>query len=270
MQVEQGLKIAAAALRNVALGGNLLSLSLLTRPRRLVVYANQCVFLYRKFRVRQEIPLKNVFEVLCSTENATITLTDLTSTTWFDIIPSAGIDLMSLCLICQILKPAVVFEIGTLLGHSAHHFAMNTPPDATIYTLDLPPGTSSGLKYKTTAVDDQRIREHVAEDNAPGIAVRNDVESKIRFLYGDSATFDYAPFQGKVDFFFIDGAHAYEYVRSDTLNALTCCHPGSVIAWHDYGRSGVNGVTRWLNSLRRAGYDVYNVPGGSLAFMRVP
>lgn len=66
--------------------------------------------------------------------------------------------------------------------------------------------------------------------------------SKITCLFGDSATFNFSSFYEKVDFFFIDGAHSYEYVRSDTLNALKCCHQGSVIAWHDFGRVGVGGV----------------------------
>jgi hypothetical protein len=70
-----------------------------------------------------------------------------------------------------------------------------------------------------------------------------------------------------VDFFFIDGAHSYKYVRSDTLNALKCCHPGSVVAWHDFGRMGVNGVTKWLLELSREGHDIYAIHGGSLAFM---
>ena len=51
----------------------------------------------------------------------------------------------------------------------------------------------------------------------------------------------------------------------DRLNALSCCHGGSVIAWHDYGRSGVNGVSRWVDELSRD-YEIYSVSGGSLAF----
>lgn len=68
---------------------------------------------------------------------------------------------------------------------------------------------------------------------------------KIRLLQGDSATFDYSAFESKIDLFFIDGAHSYEYVRSDTGKAFRCVRPGEVIPWHDAGRTGVNGVTRW-------------------------
>jgi hypothetical protein len=93
--------------------------------------------------------------------------------------------------------------------------------------------------------------------------------AKITCLWGDSAAFDYTPYHGQVDLFFIDGAHSYEYVRSDTQNALACCHAGSVIAWHDFGRVGVNGVSRWLVELARD-RPVFAIPGGSLAFMVVP
>jgi hypothetical protein len=84
-------------------------------------------------------------------------------------------------------------------------------------------------------------------------------------LFGDSAAFDFSPFHGAIDFFFIDGAHSYEYVRSDTLNALRCCHAGSVIAWHDFGRVVVDGVAKWVREFARD-REVYSVPGGSLAF----
>jgi Methyltransferase domain len=90
--------------------------------------------------------------------------------------------------------------------------------------------------------------------------------ARIHRLLGDSATFDFSPYARNIDLFFIDGAHTYEYVKNDTLKALECCHPGSVIAWHDYGRMGINGVTRWLHEFVRSHFPVYRVPNGSLAF----
>ena len=90
--------------------------------------------------------------------------------------------------------------------------------------------------------------------------------ARIHRLLGDSATFDFSPYARNIDLFFIDGAHTYEYVKNDTLKALECCHPGSVIAWHDYGRMGVNGVRRWLHEFARSHFPVYRVPNGSLAF----
>jgi len=145
--------------------------------------------------------------------------------------------------------------------------ALNSPDDAKIYTLDLPMGEKIAPQLKTTMVDGMHIESHLGQrqyafDNTA-------VAEKITCLFGDSAAFDFSPFHNQIDLFFIDGAHSYEYVRSDTLNALRCCHPGSVIAWHDFGRVGVNGVSKWILEFART-HQVYCVPGSSLAFMRVP
>jgi hypothetical protein len=164
------------------------------------------------------------------------------------------------------MKPKVVFEIGTLSGSSALHFALNTPEETVIYTLDLPPPQEAQPKFRTTLIDEYCIATYRATkvlcfENTP-------VAPRIKRLFGDSANFDFSEFHGKVDFFFIDGAHSYDYVKSDSLNALKCCHVGSVIAWHDFGRAGVNGVSRWILELAKQ-YPIYSTPGGSLAFMVV-
>jgi hypothetical protein len=138
------------------------------------------------------------------------------------------------------------------------HFAANAP-HAIVYTLDLPPNTQVALP--TTIVDDGFVREY-QENLFAGKAGAN----RIVRLFDDTATFDYSPFESKIDFFFIDGAHSYEYVRNDTLKAVEGCHPGSVIAWHDCGRSGVNGVPSWLHEFSGSHFPVYKVPSGSLAF----
>jgi hypothetical protein len=143
------------------------------------------------------------------------------------------------------------------------HLALNTPAAAKVYTLDLPKDTSTNPSLKTTLMDDSFIRHRyeAREYCFQGTSV----EHKVHCLFGDSANFDFSGFEGAVDLFFIDGAHSYDYVRSDTFNALKCCHPGSVIAWHDFGHMGVNGVSKWLLELNRQ-LDIYSVPGGSLAF----
>jgi predicted O-methyltransferase YrrM len=163
------------------------------------------------------------------------------------------------------VKPKVIFEVGTFDGYTSLHLAMNAGPDAQVYTLDLPV-EGANPELRTTWVDVRHIEQHAQMrqylfDGRP--------EAKnITCLFGDSATFDYEPYAGKVDLFFIDGAHSYEYVRSDTLNALRCSHKGSIIAWHDFGRTGVNGVSKWLMQFSRE-HEIYSVPGGSLAYMVV-
>lgn len=207
-----------------------------------------------------------MFDAFGVTGDVTIRLANPPGGTWFHAIASYAVDIVSLCLITRIVQPNVVFEIGTLHGYTALHFALNTPDDAEIFTLDLPRGHAGPLQLATTIVDDQHIRSSVMTkryvfDGYPEAR-------KIRCLFGDSATFDFSPFYNRVGLFFIDGAHSYEYVRSDTLNALKCCPPGAVIAWHDFGRLGVNGVTRWLATLAPH-YDIVATPGGSLAYLIV-
>jgi hypothetical protein len=255
------------AARNVVLGGNLISLGLWSQPRRLVNYANETLFLYRTFADQRGLPQKNVFEVLSASSD--VLPIDIAVSApvwgpgepWLREIASYGADLISLCLLCRLLKPKVIFEIGTLRGYTAYHFALNTEPDARIFTLDLPAGGSLKPQLKTTLIDQM----HIGTTDRQFCFTGTPVAPKITCLYGDSAAFDFGPYQGQVDLFFIDGAHSFEYVRSDTLRALECCHPGSVIAWHDFGRMGVNGVTRWLVEFARS-QPVYAIPGGSLAF----
>jgi len=188
--------------------------------------------------------------------------------TWFNRCCSRASDLVSLCLICRILKPKVVFEIGTLKGYTAYHFALNTSENAIMYTLDLPQDGSVRPSLSITTVDNAMISSYFRPEE-DWLQQNTPVVSKIIPLYGDSATFDYSDFEGKVDFFFIDGAHSYEYVRNDTLKALYCCHQGSIIAWHDFARRGVNGVRKWILELSKK-YEIYAIPGGTLAFMVVP
>jgi hypothetical protein len=248
LKTRDRFRVLGVTIKNSLLSGNLLSLTLLRNPIRMAIYINHCLFGFKTLFGKRGIPQKNVFEVLPSPKLANINLANLDSgETWFTPFGSHTADIISLCLLCQILQPRVVFQIGTWRGYAAFHFALNTPDDSEIFTLDLPDANPGLYWFENSAV-----------------------AGKITTLSGDSATFDYAPFHGKTDLFFVDGAHSYEYVRSDTLHALKCCHPGSVIAWHDFGRTEPSGVTEWLLEFSKQGNAIYAIPGGSLAFMLVP
>jgi hypothetical protein len=257
----QTLQLYAVAARNFLMGGNLSSLSLLGKPQQMVAYATENLFAFRTMADRRGIPQKNVFEVLPDARLARVELCNPNGETWFQKSASYVTDIVSLCLLCRAIKPRVIFEIGTLTGYTSAHLALNSEPDCKIYTLDLPVGTSPQLN--TTAIDVELVRTHHGIKRYVWDSM--DIAGKIQPLFGDSAAFDYSGYEGRVDLFFIDGAHSYEYVRSDTLNALRCCHPGSVIAWHDFGRAGVNGVSRWLIEFSKQ-QPVYSIPGGSLAY----
>jgi predicted O-methyltransferase YrrM len=253
--------------RNVAAGGSLQALALAGRPQQLAAYVAESRFHFRSFTDRRGLPQVPVQQVLGGSTQQAIQLGNLTGDTWLATGASYLADIVSLCLICSIRQPRRIFEIGTLHGYTALHFALNTPDDALVYTLDLPREGSFSPALNTTIIDDMHVGASL--QSARRCFEGTAAERKIRPLYGDSALFDFAPYHGQIDLFFIDGAHSYEYVRSDSERALQCVRPGGVIAWHDFGRVGVNGVSRYLLELRRRGREIYSVPGGSLAYMVV-
>ena len=268
VRIGEQIRTIGIVLKNSILGGNLVSLALIRKPKLMVRYVAECMSNYRTMYKKSVIPRRNVFDVLPSSDTLEVKLGSLNSGgTWFRVPPSYIADIVNLCLICQIIKPKTIFEIGTMTGYSALHFAMNTPDETEIYTLDLPKDKEAPSELKITMMDDLHIKSYAELQGYHFDG--SDVAPKINCLFGDSAIFDFSSFYNKIDFFFIDGAHSYEYVRSDTLNALKCCHPGSVIAWHDFGRVGVNGVSKWLFELSKEGHSIYFAPGGSLAFMLV-
>ncbi len=198
------------------------------------------------------LPEHTVSEVLRGSPHQSVVLASAVAEPWFGPVASYAVDIISLCWLCRVLQPRTVFEIGTLRGYTTLHLALNTPADATVYTLDLPKAHSAWPLLRTTVVDDAHIR---ASASAASYVFEGyaEAEGKIRCVFGDSATYDFSPYHGLIDLFFIDGAHSYDYVRSDTLNAMRCCAPGGVIAWHEFGRAGVNGVGRWLRELAASG-----------------
>jgi predicted O-methyltransferase YrrM len=253
------LRTAWIACRNIGIGANLQSLRLLAQPRRMVTYASESLFLYRAMHGRG-LPEQSVTTLAGGTP-LNITLCEALRD-WNANGSSYALDLVNLAMLCRVVNPKTIFEIGTASGQSAHVLALNSPA-AQVFTLDVHAAIKPTLK--TTMMDDHHRMERKAFcfDNSPEA-------SRITPLLGDSAVFDYRPYHGTVDLFFIDGAHSYEYVKSDTERALQCCHSQSVIAWHDFGRAGVNGVSRYLLEMRRAGHPIYATPFGSLAYMIVP
>lgn len=263
--MKKKLIAAVIALRNLLVGGNIVSLLLLKSPTKMVSYISESLFLFRQMAKKTKIPHKSVWEILPSKNIINeISLGNFDKDTWFRATASYSVDIINLLLICKLIQPKVVFEIGTFNGYTAFHFAMNTPSDTKIYTLDLPRDKSINLKYETTLVDDRIMSKTIKMENL--CFEKTNYEEQITCLFGDSATFDFSPYNKKVDFFFIDGSHSYEYVRLDTFKALKCCHSGSVIAWHDFGRMGVNGVTKFITEISKKGFTIYSVPGGSVAF----
>lgn len=175
-----------------------------------------------------------------------------------------SVTLLELTTIARLVRerqPGAIFEIGTFDGRTTSALAANAPANASVFTLDVPPDHPTKL-----AID---ARERVFVDKpASGSLLRGTPwASRVTQLYGDSASFDFAPYRAQ--FVFVDGSHAYEYVLSDTDRALRLLDgkPGMIV-WHDYGEWA--GVTRALNELRTSDArcaGLRHVRGTSLALL---
>jgi predicted O-methyltransferase YrrM len=150
-------------------------------------------------------------------------------------------DLVRLALITKIVQPKSIFEIGTFKGRTALNFALNSPPECKVYTLDLPPEAKEAAKNRALAAD-----KVIIGASTPGVDYKGkDVSNKITQLYGNSLEFDFSPYYGKIDLVYVDGAHDYDAVIQDTINAKKMLRPGGVLIWDDFADYGdQNGVTR--------------------------
>jgi len=263
--VSQYFSVLKALIKLCVWGTSLSSLVLLHRPKVAFEYLKIQLFNWQSIK-GMGLPIRHINEIFEIPPRLQL---DLLPTTggYFSMENAAYVkDIIYLTILCKVLSPRVIFEIGTLQGHTASIFALNSAPETTIYTLNLPPqGKVSSLPV--TLVDSWHI-----EDRSTVSFQYIDFEEgkKVQQLYGDSAVFDFSPYQNQVNLFFIDGAHSYDYVKSDTLKALSCMAPESIIIWHDYGRWGVNGVSKWLHEYTKIeGKEVFRLHGSSLAIMKV-
>ena len=159
---------------------------------------------------------------------------------------------------------ALVVEIGTFDGRTTLNLAVNAPEASRVVTLDLPPEDPAAFALAPGE------RQYV-EKPAPGARFRaaappwSAAAQRITQVLGDSASFDWSPYRGQAGLVFVDGSHAYAYVRKDSDTAFDLIGPRGMVLWHDYGRW--EGVTRALDELeaeRRLG--LRHVRGTSLVF----
>jgi predicted O-methyltransferase YrrM len=96
------------------------------------------------------------------------------------------------------------------------------------------------------------------------------MEHKITQLYGDSRTFDFAPYLEDIDLVYVDGAHDYEAVKRDTENAIAMLRPGGYALWDEFCNYGdYNDVTRTIVDTIPSGQFVH-VANTQLAVYQKP
>lgn len=143
-----------------------------------------------------------------------------------------------------------LFEFGTATGRTTYLWARNSPPGATIGTLTLHPDETD--RYTTGAGDSRRSTSDATAESRFDRFIYSGtrVEEKVEQYFGDSKEFDEREWLADCDVVFVDGSHAYSYVRSDSQKALRMVKPGGVVLWHDYraDRAGKD-VRRYLDRL---------------------
>jgi len=142
-----------------------------------------------------------------------------------------------------------IFEFGTFFGSTTLNLALNSPEDAEVFTLDLPPerALASVASGNDTSVATERLER--AKLDFEGL----ECSSKIRQLIGNSREFDFSPFTQSIDLVFIDGGHDRETVKSDTKNAFRMVRRSApaFIFWHDYRNPAHPENTSFLDELSR-------------------
>ena len=127
-----------------------------------------------------------------------------------------------------------IFEFGTCTGKSTYLFAANSPADGHVETLTLP--SNQVAMYNANDSDTQSAQQHAIEESRFEMFMYSGTpeEKKITQHFCDSKQFDETKYSSMYDMIFIDGSHAYSYVKSDTEKAMRMVKPGGIILWHDF------------------------------------
>jgi predicted O-methyltransferase YrrM len=164
-----------------------------------------------------------------------------------------------LCALASLLECEAIFEFGTYRGDTAWLLAHNLRRTR-VHTLDLP-GLDAVRDARLEVTD---VGEYFGSWDR-GARFRGTPEAeRITPLAGDSATFDFSPFRGRMDLVYIDASHSYSYVRSDSEAALEMLGPRGTIVWDDY--THYPGLYAYLNELAPSlERPIYHLLGTRLA-----
>ena len=167
-------------------------------------------------------------------------------------------------------KAKQIFEFGTCTGKTAYLMALNSPANAQVITLTLPP---DHVEVYTAAPEDSTEAAADAKNESVFnrfVYTNTPAQSKIQQLYADSKLFDEKRYQKAMDLIFVDGSHAYSYVLSDSYKALAMVRPGGVVLWHDYrGPRQTRDVYKALNKLAKE-VPLMHIKGTSLVAYKAP
>ena len=154
-------------------------------------------------------------------------------------------EIKTIATITKALKPKNVLEIGTYEGRASLNIALNLDKNSKLYTIDLPQGKNSTFKV--------------------GKFFKNSmVESKIQQIDADSMKFDFSKLP-KMDMIFIDGAHGYYPVLSDTKNAMSILNKNGIILWDDVDNCHLGSTEAVYSQCEKEGFYFYLLSGTKMA-----
>ncbi len=142
-----------------------------------------------------------------------------------------GDELAFLCWLAVTISARNVFEIGTFDGRTTRNLARAIGASGRVTTVDLPPD-----KLASTALPMDRSESVYVGLVQTGLRFLNTPEAaRIKVVLDDSARYRPRPEEeGAYELVFVDGAHSYAYVRSDTRLAMRLVNrQRGLIVWHD-------------------------------------
>lgn len=198
--------------------------------RRLLNQIHKLFYDYYNPPIQTKLPLKSLGEI-----SDTYLLVSVTEPTYTQG-NTTSYEQLVLSNIIKYHAPKKVFEIGTFDGRTTLNLAINCPSDAEVYTIDLSKDHTSQALLNVSPGDQKLIETNVTGFRFLTESAKSVLQGrKITQLLGDTATFDFSPYHNSFNFVFVDGAHTYEYVKSDSQVALNLLKNGKgLIVWHDY------------------------------------
>lgn len=158
----------------------------------------------------------------------------------------------------RVLKPRVIFEMGSYNGLTTSVFILNSGRETQVLTLDLPP-SSAGVAALASDKDLIAARSLVSTTKALGL-------SRYTQLLCDSMKFDPTPYANTVDLGLVDAAHDLVHVQNDTIKMVKMMSDRGLVFWHDYGGKGpLRPLARYLERLAMK-CPLYRIGGTSLAW----
>lgn len=162
-----------------------------------------------------------------------------------------------------------LFEIGTFDGRTTLNLAYASPESCFVHTLDLPEDFGD-TQFSLASGESHLAKKENKNSRFDEYQRKNpDLLKKINRHFSDSATFDFTPYHDSCSLTFVDGSHAYEYVRKDTDSAIKITQEGGIVIWHDYGIW--EGVTQALEEMEEEfQLGLQHVKGTSLVYWTKP